>query len=80
MQYLIREHCKSTNFTFGWKYLKHLINNFKDDKEFISKEILANNSCSWLINELYFGERIKKLKAEKILLDSSLFPIHNGEC
>lgn len=35
--YLIKENTKTANITFGWKYLKHLITNFKEDKDFISK-------------------------------------------
>lgn len=57
--YLIKEYSKSTNTPFGWKYLKYLINNFKEDKEFIAKEILTNNSCSWFINEKYFSKKIR---------------------
>lgn len=30
--YLIKEYSKSTKTPFGWKYLKYLINNFKEDK------------------------------------------------
>lgn len=32
VQYLIRENCKSASFGFGWKYLKHLTNSYKDDQ------------------------------------------------
>lgn len=32
VQYLIRENCKSASFGFGWKFLKHIINSFKEDK------------------------------------------------
>ena len=31
VQYLIREKCKSASFGFGWKFLKHLTNSFKED-------------------------------------------------
>lgn len=62
VQYLIREHCKSASFGFGWKFLKHIVNSYKDDEEIISKEVLINNSCSWFVNEEYFNERIKKIK------------------
>jgi phosphatidylinositol 4-kinase len=60
--YLIKEYSKSTWTPFGWKYLKYLINNFKEDKEFIAKEILINNSCSWFINEKYFSKKIREMK------------------
>jgi hypothetical protein len=32
VQYLIRQNCKSASFGFGWKYLKHLTNSYKDDQ------------------------------------------------
>ncbi len=78
--YLIKEYSKSTRTPFGWKYLKYLINNFKEDKEFIAKEILTNNSCSWFINERYFSKKIREMKPEKLLLDKYLLPLHVGEC
>ena len=62
VQYLIRETCKSASFGFGWKLLKHLTNSFKDDKEFIAKEVLVNNSCSWFVNDDYFNSRLAKVK------------------
>jgi carotenoid cleavage dioxygenase-like enzyme len=79
VQYLIRENCKSASFGFGWKYLKHLTNSYKDDQEFIAKEVLTNNSCSWFVNEDYFNSRLKNIKPEKILLDKYLIPLHEGE-
>lgn len=30
--YLIKENSRTSSITFGWKYLKHLITNFKEDK------------------------------------------------
>lgn len=78
--YLIKENTRTANITFGWKYLKHLITNFKEDKEFISKEVLLNNSCAWFINEEFYWKKIKQMKAEKILLDKYLLPIHNKTC
>lgn len=51
VQYLIRQKCKSASFGFGWKFLRHLITSFKDDKEFIAQEMLTNNSCSWFVND-----------------------------
>ena len=76
-QYLIRQKCKSASFGFGWKFLRHLITSFKDDKEFIAQEMLTNNSCSWFVNDDYFNRQIDKLRPEKILLDKYLFPLHH---
>ena len=79
-QYLIREHSKSSQISFGWKLLKHLFTAFKDDKDFIMKEVLNNNSCSWFVNEAYFSEKVRKLKPQEILLDKNLIPLHEGDC
>lgn len=78
VQYLIRENCKSASFGFGWKLLKHLINSFKEDREFIAKEVLTNNSCCWFVNEDYFNRQVEKVVPEKILLDKYLIPLHKG--
>ena len=79
VQYLIRQKCKSASFGFGWKFLKHLITSFKEDKEFIAQEMLTNNSCSWFVNDEYFNKQMDKMKPEKILLDKYLFPLHEDD-
>ena len=74
--YLIKENSNTSNITFGWKYLKHLITNFKEDKEFIAKEVLLNNSCAWFINEEFFTKKVNQTKPERILSNKYLLSIH----
>ena len=78
--YLVKENSRTANITFGWKYLKHLIGNFKEDKELYIKEIFLNNSGTWFINEELFSRKVKQMKPEKILLDKYLLPIHLKKC
>ena len=56
-----------------------MTNSFKDDRDFIKKEVLTNNSCSWCVNEEYFNNRLAKVKPEKILLDKALVPLHEEQ-
>ena len=52
VSYLIREeNTFSTELTFGYKFLRHLINNFREDRDFIEREVLMGNACLWWINE-----------------------------
>ena len=78
--YLVKENTRTANITFGWKYIKHLIGNFKEDKEFVIKEVFLNNSGAWYINEELFSRKIKQMKPERILLDKYLLPLHNKKC
>jgi hypothetical protein len=51
ISYLVREeNTRTTKLSFGCKFLKYLINNFKEDREFIDREVLIGNSCLWWIN------------------------------
>lgn len=78
--YLVKENTKTANITFGWKYLKHLISNFKEDREFVRKEVNLNNNGTWFINEELFSRKVREMKPEKILLDKYLLPIHLKRC
>ena len=78
--YLVKENSKTANLTFGWKYLKHIITNFKEDNSFIRNDVLMNNSCAWFINEEFCSRKLKEMKPDKILLDKCLLPIHKMNC
>lgn len=79
ISYLIREeNAYSTDLTFGYKFLRHLVNNFREDRDFIEREVLLGNACLWWINEVEFNQRVKCLKPDKFLLDKSLIALHNS--
>lgn len=78
--HLVKENSRTANITFGWKLLKHLIGNFKEDKEFVIKEVFLNNSGAWFINEELFSRKVKQMKPDRILLDKYLLPLHHKKC